>query len=159
MEAAGELVAVCLGAETGKRKSPVARARIEVDLGLVGDCHAGSGRQVSLLAEESIAKMQARGLEVGPGDFAENLTTRGLSLHTLPRGTRLQVGASVQLEITQIGKACHTDCEIKQTTGYCIMPTEGVFARVLAAGEVASGDGVQVLPAAAGASRKHRGMR
>jgi MOSC domain-containing protein YiiM len=147
MEKAGLLAAVCIGEETGKRKRPVPRAELRIDFGVVGDCHAGSGRQVSLLAEESIAKMRAKGLAVGPGDFAENLTTRGLALHSLPVGTRIRIGEAVDLELTQIGKECHAACEIRRTTGSCIMPSEGVFARVLAGGEVKPGDGVQVLPA------------
>jgi MOSC domain-containing protein YiiM len=99
---------------------------------------------VSLLAEESIARMEARGLSVGPGDFAENLTTSGLSLHTLPIGTRLRVGERALLEITQIGKSCHAECEIKRLTGECVMPTEGVFARVLVGGRVQAGDQIKV---------------
>jgi MOSC domain-containing protein YiiM len=114
----------------------------------VGDAHAGSGRQVSLLARESIAKMQAEGLSVGPGDFAENLTTEGIVLHTYPVGTRLRVGATTLLEITQIGKACHTDCDVKRLTGRCVMPTEGVFARVLVSGEVKPGDEIKILEGA-----------
>ena len=147
MEATGTLIAVCVGAEVGKRKAPVPSAQAKNDFGLAGDCHAGTGRQVSLLAEESIVKMQAKGLRVGPGDFAENLTTRGLTLHQLSPGTRLLVGDSVQLEITQIGKKCHAECEIKQATGSCIMPSEGVFARVLAGGEVKPGDQIRVMSA------------
>jgi MOSC domain-containing protein YiiM len=120
--------------------------------GLVGDGHAGTERQVSLLAQESIDAFVGQELSscpttrpLGPGDFAENLTTSGLCLHALPVGTQLQVGASALLEITQIGKACHADCEIKRATGRCVMPTEGVFARVLVGGEVRPGDEVVVV--------------
>jgi MOSC domain-containing protein YiiM len=115
------------------------------DHGLAGDAHAGTGRQVSLLAAESIEKMQGRGLSLGPGDFAENLTTSGLVLHTLLPGTRLRVGPDALLEVTQIGKTCHSDCEIRRLTGDCVMPKEGVFARVVAGGEVRAGDHVEVL--------------
>ena len=110
-----------------------------------GDAHAGTDREVSLLAQESIAKMLDQGITVGPGDFAENLTTSGIELHSLPVGTRLRVGATALLEITQIGKTCHSDCEIRRLTGRCVMPTEGVFARVLVSGEVKPGDEVAVL--------------
>jgi MOSC domain-containing protein YiiM len=89
--------------------------------------------------------MQAQGLSVGAGDFAENLTTAGLELHRLPIGTQLRVGGGVTLEITQIGKECHSDCEIKRLTGKCIMPTEGVFAAVLVGGEVRAGDEIEAL--------------
>jgi MOSC domain-containing protein YiiM len=143
--AKGTIVAVSLSRETGTRKRPAPSAVLKEDHGLVGDAHAGSGRQVSLLAEESIAAMRAQGLDVGPGDFAENLTTSGLVLHALPVGTRVRVGREVLLEITQIGKECHSACEIRRLTGRCVMPTEGVFARVLEGGEVRPGDEVEVL--------------
>jgi MOSC domain-containing protein YiiM len=115
--------------------------------GLVGDAHAGTERQVSLLAEESIAKMRAQGLAVGPGDFAENLTTSGLELHSLRVGTRLRLGDTALLAIVQIGKKCHSECDIKRSAGICVMPTEGVFATVLAGGEVRAGDEIEVLDA------------
>jgi MOSC domain-containing protein YiiM len=143
MGAKGKLTAVCASEKTGTRKAAVSVGVLRENHGLAGDAHAGSGRQVSLLAEESIAKMRAEGLSLGPGDFAENLTTSGLELHRLPVGTRLDVGKSVVLEITQIGKACHSDCDIKRTTGKCVMPTEGVFAKVLVGGEVAAGDRIE----------------
>jgi len=150
--ARGRLVAVSSSARKGTRKTPRPSAVLRQGHGLVGDSHAGTGRQVSLLAEESIASMRAAGCEVGPGDFAENLTTAGLVLHELPIGTRLRVGATVLLQITQIGKECHTDCEIRRLTGRCVMPTQGVFARVLVGGEVAPGDEIEALePADAGA--------
>jgi MOSC domain-containing protein YiiM len=154
MGAKGKLTAVCASERAGTRKTAVPAGVLQADHGLVGDAHAGSGRQVSLLAEESIAKMRAEGLSVGPGDFAENLTTSGLELHRLPVGTRLRVGQSVLLEITQIGKACHSDCEIKRVTGKCVMPTEGVFARVLTGGEVAAGDSIEATDEAEDSSRR-----
>jgi len=144
MGARGKLTAVCSSPSAGTRKTVVAGGVLRAEHGLVGDAHAGSARQVSLLAEESIAKMQARGISVGPGDFAENLTTSGLELHALPVGTRLRIGESVVLEITQIGKSCHSECEIRRIVGECIMPSEGVFARVVVGGSVAAGDSVEV---------------
>ncbi len=108
----------------------------------MGDAHAGviDRRQVSLLATESIDKMRSRGLELVPGDFAENLTTEGIDLHHLPIGTRLTVGDEVNLEISQIGKECHTACAIRRKVGECIMPEEGVFARVITGGTIKTGD-------------------
>ena len=117
------------------------------DHGIVGDAHAGNWhRQVSLLPEESVDTMRAPGLELHPGDFAENILTRGIALKTLPVGTRLRVGETV-LEITQIGKQCHNDCAIKKTTGRCVMPTDGVFAVVLEEGVIRPGDAIEILEA------------
>ncbi len=141
------VVSVNLSRTKGVRKGPVESARIGPE-GLVGDAHSGSWhRMVSLLAEESIEKMRAAGLDVGPGDFAENLTTRGLDLLGLPLGTRLRVGREAVLEITQHGKECHTRCAIYYQAGDCVMPREGVFARVVREGEVRPGDPIEVLGA------------
>lgn len=141
-----EIVSVNISEAKGTRKTPVDDIDLAVGVGVEGDAHRGAWhRQVSLLAEESIAKMIALGLEVGPGDFAENLTTRGLILHTLPLGTRLAVGGKVILEVTQIGKKCHQGCAIKELTGECIMPVEGIFAKVVAGGQVRPGDRLQVV--------------
>ena len=145
MGANGTLVAVCLSERAGTRKTPVPVGVLREEHGLVGDAHAGTGRQVSLLAAESIEKMQGRGLSLGPGDFAENLTTSGFVLHTLRPGARMRVGPEAVLEVTQIGKTCHSDCEIRRLTGDCVMPKEGVFARVVVGGEVRAGDHVEVL--------------
>ena len=113
--------------------------------GIVGDAHAGDWhRQVSLLAQESIAKMQALGLDVDSGDFAENITTSGIDLVLLPIGTRLQVGP-VLLEVTQIGKECHTRCAIFYQAGDCVMPKEGIFAKVICGGVIKPGDGIGLL--------------
>jgi MOSC domain-containing protein YiiM len=124
------------------------------DLGLEDDAHAGPGiRQVSLLALESIRaqqgckKVQAKGIELAPGDFGENVTTAGLVLHTMPLGTRLRIGATVVLEISKIGKECHGHCAIYHQTGDCIMPREGVFAVVVTEGVVNTGDVIEVLHA------------
>jgi len=145
---AGTVVAVCVSSEKGTRKTPVEVVSLVPEHGVMGDAHAGTTqRQVSLLAEESIEKMRAAGLELSPGDFAENITTRGVDLCKLPVGTRLIIN-TVHLEITQIGKECHAGCEIRKLVGDCIMPTEGIFARVLAGGEIRPGDTIKVVTAA-----------
>jgi MOSC domain-containing protein YiiM len=115
--------------------------------GMENDAHAecGINRQVSLLSVGSIGKMKDMGLAVGPGDFAENLTVDGIELYTLLPGTKLTVGGKVILEISQIGKACHTGCAIFKDVGKCIMPKEGVFAKVLKGGKIRTGDEVEVL--------------
>lgn len=113
---------------------------------MIGDAHAEAGgkRQVSLLSEESIEEMRKLGLEVGPGDFAENLTVTGIRIFTLPPGTKLRAG-EVLLEVTQIGKHCHTKCAIFKQVGKCIMPQQGVFARVLEGGIIRPGDEIEVV--------------
>jgi len=143
----GIVVAVCHSDQKGTQKAPIPSGIFIEDYGLSGDAHAEQGirRQVSLLAEGSIEKMKKLGIEVGPGDFAENLTISGLELHCLPPGTRLQAGSEVLFEITQIGKACHKGCAIFAQVGTCIMPKEGVFARVIQGGTVNVGDPVEVL--------------
>ena len=141
-----EIVAVCVSEKKGERKTPVAKVELRHEHGLVGDAHAGDWhRQVSLLASESIQKMKDMGLDVDSGDFAENLTTKGIELFTLPVGTHLKVGTTL-LEVTQIGKECHTRCNIYHQAGDCVMPKEGIFARVLEGGVVQAGDAVAVLP-------------
>ena len=128
------------------KKRDVGRAHVVANHGLEGDAHAGPGdRQVSLLALESIDKMRAAGLDVGPGDFAENLAIEGLDLCTLPIGTILRVGSNIELEITKIGKVCHERCEIYFQAGDCVMPREGIFAIVRKGGDVATGDTVQLV--------------
>jgi len=140
------LLAVCKSKGKGTRKKPVESGLIKEEFGLVDDAHADctTHRQISLLAEESIDKMRQMGLKVGPGDFAENLTTRGIDLPALPIGTRLLVGQEVLLEVSQIGKECHTRCAIFQQAGTCVMPLEGVFARVIRGGVVKPGDPIEV---------------
>jgi len=143
----GEVVAVCLSPRKGMRKSDVGEGRLVVQHGFEGDAHAGPGdRQVSLLAEESVDKMRALGLDVGPGDFAENLTIQGVDLCGLPLGTRLRVGPDALLRITRIGKECHARCTIYFQAGDCVMPREGVFAEVLEGGVIRRGDAVRILP-------------
>jgi len=137
--------AVCLSQAKHTRKHETPAAEVRVDFGLVGDAHAGSGRQVSLLALEAIHRMGELLPGLGPGDFAENLTLEGLNPALLPVGQRLRIGERVLLEITQIGKTCHHGCEIRRLAGDCIMPREGVFAKVLAGGTVRQGDEVTLL--------------
>ncbi|TLM68810.1 MAG: sulfurase [Actinobacteria bacterium] len=144
--ASGRVVSVNLSARKTVRKTPGTRGTLVLDRGFEGDAHAGDWhRQVSLLAQESIDKMVAAGLSVGAGDFAENVTTVGLDLTALPVGSLLEVGDDVVLEISQIGKVCHTKCAIYYQAGDCVMPREGVFAVVRAAGDVAVGDEVRVV--------------
>lgn len=137
-----EVVAVCTSEKKGTVKLSVPEIQLKRNHGVVGDAHAGDWhRQVSLLGKESVDKMPFPNL--APGVFAENILTRGLSLYTLPVGTKLRVGETL-LEITQIGKECHADCAIRQQTGDCVMPREGVFAIVLEEGAVRSGDPVEI---------------
>lgn len=141
----GEIIAVCVSAAKGERKTPVDKVLLRENHGIVGDAHAGDWhRQVSLLAKESIDKMRKLGLDVDNGDFAENLTTRGVNLPTLAIGTRLKIGETL-LEVTQIGKECHTRCAIYYQAGDCVMPKEGIFAKVLSGGEISPGSQLQVL--------------
>jgi len=140
-----EIVAVCTSPEKGQRKKNIGESMLLKDMGLKDDAHAGfAHRQVSLLAEESIAKMTAKGLDVGPGDFAENLTTRGINLVNLPVGTRLKAGPDAILRVTQIGKECHDRCSIYYQAGDCVMPREGIFAEVLLEGLVKNGDRLDI---------------
>ena len=141
------VIAVCRSDATGTRKEVVDEAILRENYGVESDAHASSEwhRQVSLLATESIQKMRDMGYEVGPGDFAENLTTEGIELFTLPVGTKLTVGGEVTLEVTQIGKECHTGCAIFQQIGKCVMPKEGIFARVVRAGAVRAGDAIKTI--------------
>jgi MOSC domain-containing protein YiiM len=135
--------AVCISENKGERKKPVAAVKLHKNHGIVGDAHAGDWhRQISLLASESIDKMRALGLDVDSGDFAENITTSGIDLVSLPIGSRLQVGETL-MEVTQIGKECHHRCAIYDQAGDCVMPKEGIFAKVLAGGVVKPGDEIK----------------
>jgi len=143
---AGRIEAVSFSRHKGEKKSNMERGRLLAGRGLEGDAHAGDWhRQVSLLAMESIAKIRERGLAVNPGDFAENITTSGIRLWELLPGTRLSLGKRVLLEVTQIGKECHSRCAIFQQVGDCVMPREGIFARVLRGGILQPGDSIRVL--------------
>ena len=135
-----EIIAVCISGRKGIRKHPVPSLELRVGQGILGDAHAGNWhRQVSLLAQESIDTMTDLGLNLTPGDFAENIVVRGMDLKALPVGTVVRAGTAL-LAVTQIGKECHNDCAIKQAVGKCVMPTEGIFAVVLKDGAVKPGD-------------------
>jgi MOSC domain-containing protein YiiM len=142
----GKVVAVCISEQKGERKKPVAEVLIRENHGIVGDAHAGDWhRQISLLALESIKKMQDKGLDVTTGDFAENITTEGIDLPSLPIGTKLVIGETLH-EVTQIGKECHTRCAIYQQAGDCVMPREGIFVKVLRGGMIRTNDSIEVVP-------------
>ena len=144
----GRIVAVNISTAKGERKTPVDSVEFRENHGIVGDGHAGEWhRQVSLLAMESIRKMQALGLDVGTGDFAENITTEGIDLPALPVGSMLALGETI-LEVTQIGKECHARCAIFYQAGDCVMPKEGIFAKVVRGGLVRPHDAVEVLATA-----------
>jgi MOSC domain-containing protein YiiM len=142
----GVVISVNISSKKGVRKKPVDEILLKADYGIEGDAHASSEwhRQVSLLALESIKKMQGLGLDVKPGDFAENITTEGLDLVSLPLGTKLHIGSGVIGEVSQIGKECHTRCAIYYQAGDCIMPKEGIFIKVIKGGKVSAGDRVMV---------------
>ncbi len=141
-----KIIAVCRSETKGIRKENIGCGIFKENYGLEDDAHSdyATHRQVSLLAVESISKMRETGLKLVPGDFAENLTTEGLDLVALPLGTMLLVGEEVTLEVTQIGKECHTGCAIFKQVGKCIMPKEGIFAKVIRGGAVRKGDPIQV---------------
>ncbi|MBW2622868.1 MAG: MOSC domain-containing protein [Deltaproteobacteria bacterium] len=139
-----KVLAVSISQTKGVVKENVPSATLKVDHGVENDAHAGDWhRQVSLLANESIDKMRAEGLELSSGDFAENITTEGLDVPGMNVGDRLMIGEGAVLELTQIGKECHSGCAIMKTVGKCIMPTEGVFFKVLVPGEVRPGDKIE----------------
>ena len=141
------VISVNTSEEKGTRKNAVEQGDLKKEYGFAGDAHAdfSTHRQVSLLAAESISKMRSLGLILIPGDFAENITTEDIDLLSLPIGTRLNVGEKVVLEISQIGKECHAGCAIFRQVGKCIMPKEGIFARVLAGGSVKAGDEIRII--------------
>lgn len=140
-----KVIAVNISDKKGVIKTPVEMGEFQTDLGLKGDAHSGNWhRQVSLLAKESIDKMSARGiLELSSGKFAENITTEGIELYTLPVGTRMEIG-EVLMEVTQIGKECHRGCQIMKMVGDCIMPREGIFTKILRNGVIRPGDEIRL---------------
>ena len=141
----GQILAVCTSEKKGTVKRPVDACRVLEHHGLEGDAHAGhTHRQVSLLAQESVDRLRGKGLEIAPGDFAENLLTQGIDLKTLSIGTVLRIGSDLRLRVTQIGKECHQDCAIRRLIGDCVMPREGVFAEVMQGGVVRAGDSIEV---------------
>ena len=140
-----EVTAVCISTMKGVPKKEVPEIEVKIDHGIVGDAHAGNWhRQISLLAGESVDKMREKLPALKNGAFAENIVTRGLTLYELPVGTKLRVGPAL-LEVTQIGKECHSACAIKKVTGDCVMPREGIFAKVLEEGVIRAGDRIEVV--------------
>ena len=147
MAVSGTVIGVCISSKKSVRKKNIESGVLIDNYGLEGDAHADAEthRQVSLLAIESIKKMQDMGAKVGIGDFAENLATEGINLLSLPIGSQIKVGMEAILEITQHGKVCHTPCAIYYQAGMCIMPQEGIFARVLHGGPIKTGDEIIVM--------------
>ena len=141
----GKVLAVNISEEKGTKKTNIGSCTLLKDFGLKGDAHGGPWhRQVSLLANESVEKMKAKGLEVSYGDFAENITTEGIDLVSLPIGTEIHIGNYIVLRVTQIGKECHERCAIYYQAGDCVMPKEGIFAEVLKEGEVKVGNDIVI---------------
>lgn len=140
-----KVLSINISDKTGVIKLPVEQAEF-IEGGIRGDAHFGLDeiRQVSLLADESVDKMRAMGLKLGAGVFAENITTQGIELKTLPIGTKLKIGETIQ-EVSKIGKECHHGCAIKQQTGTCVMPTEGIFTKVVQGGTVKPGDPIEII--------------
>ena len=141
-----KILAVCTSARKGIQKRPVEAVNLIPDHGIEGDAHAGKWhRQVSLLAQESVDKVQCKlDFQLKPGDFAENILTEGICLYELPIGTRLRIGTALA-ELTQIGKTCHNDCAIRKAAGDCVMPREGIFVKILEPGTAKAGDEVTVV--------------
>ena len=144
----GRIEAICISREKGTVKETVTQAELRVKHGIVGDAHAGDWhRQVSLLPSESIAKVREMMPELADGAFAENLVTSGVDLAHVQIGDKVAIGTEVLLEVTQIGKECHHGCAIRQITGDCIMPREGIFCRVLNGGHIQPGSSATLNPA------------
>ena len=144
-QGAGIVRAICISRKRGVQKAAVPEARLIEEWGIEGDAHAGQWhRQVSLLAVESIQKIRDRGVEVGPGDFAENIATEGVDLLSVKIGDRIELGPA-RLEVTQIGKECHNRCAIYEQAGDCVMPREGIFARVLKGGQIKIGESIRIV--------------
>ena len=142
----GKILSVNISEKKGEKKRNITACRALINQGLENDAHLGMQiRQISLLASESIEKIRTKGLNVHYGDFAENLTTQGIELYTLPVGTKIKVGRDVLLEVTQIGKTCLSPCAIYHAVGDCVMPKEGIFVRVLSEGTMVVGDDITVV--------------
>lgn len=142
----GKIMAVCISEKRGTQKKNIEKVRLIENFGLEGDAHGGNWhRQVSLLSYEKVRAFEEKGISVEDGAFGENLLVEGFDFKTLPVGTRFRCG-DVLLEMAQIGKECHSHCEIYQAVGDCIMPREGVFARVLHGGEIQIGDEMEIVP-------------
>lgn len=142
-----KVTAVCISREKGEQKSPVNEIILQQGFGIVGDAHADENthRQVSLLDVKSIDKIKEMGVNVDDGAFAENIVTDGLDYTTLPVGTRLKTNTGVILEVTQIGKECHSGCAIFQQVGTCVMPIEGIFTKVIKSGKIKAGDEISAI--------------
>lgn len=144
----GKIIAISRSKTKGTKKHNIQKAELKKNIGMVGDAHAGSPRPISLLAEESIEKIRKKGLKVVPGDFAENITTQGIDLLKLGIGQEVKLGERVVIEIVQIGKICHSKCNIYYQAGDCVMPREGIFAQVLRSGTIKVGDAIIIDPLA-----------
>ena len=144
---AAKIISINISPKKGMRKKAVDSAVLKDNFGIENDAHASGKwhRQVSLLAVESIKKMTDKGLDVGPGDFAENITTEGIELPILPIGTKMIIGEDIECEVTQIGKLCHSRCAIYEQAGNCVMPREGIFVKVLKGGTIKTGDKIEVV--------------
>ena len=140
MPTSGQVHRISVSSTKGSKKTNVEKVELQQDHGIVGDAHAGSERQVSLLPFESFDKVSEHGLEVQPGEFAENITTVGLEYDSVAVGDSLLVGDGIELEVIQIGKECHNGCYIREIVGDCIMPREGIFTRVVRGGTLQVGD-------------------
>ncbi len=139
------VVSINISTEKGTIKKTIDEGNFIENFGLENDAHGGNWhRQVSLLAKESIDKMRDRGIELNPGIFAENITTEGIELYTLPVGTKIRIGDTIH-EVTQIGKTCHAACEIRTIIGDCIMPREGIFTKVLKSGKIKKGNDIEII--------------
>ncbi|CEH35072.1 MOSC domain-containing protein [Romboutsia lituseburensis] len=141
-----KVVSINISEKKGTIKVPVDKAEIKLNHGIVNDAHAGNWhRQISMLASESIDKMKQKGFNhLKFGDFAENITTQGIEVYLLPIGSKLRIG-ECEVEVTQIGKKCHSGCEIKKITGDCVMPREGIFVKVIKEGNIKINDNIEVL--------------
>jgi MOSC domain-containing protein YiiM len=144
-----KIISINISPKKGMRKKAVDSAVLKDNFGIENDAHASEKwhRQVSLLAVESIKKMLDKGLKVGPGDFAENITTEGINLPALPVGTKMTIGKDIELEVSQIGKLCHARCAIYEQAGDCVMPREGIFVKVIRGGAIKTGDEIKVVGA------------
>ncbi len=139
------VLSTCISEQKGTKKHEVPFVELKNDYGIIGDAHAGKWhRQISLLANESIDTIRQAGVVVSAGDFAENILTQGINLKELTINTKIKIADTI-LQVTQIGKECHTDCEIKKTVGKCVMPTEGVFAKVIKGGKIQKGDVIEII--------------
>lgn len=140
------IVSINISKNKGSKKKPIAKGTLLPGSGLLGDAHGGDGyRELSLLGLESIEAMCQNGLDLKAGDFAENITTKGVELAALPIGTTLRLGREAVIEISQIGKECHKGCAIKTLVGSCVMPKEGIFAKVLSGGKITPGDLIEII--------------